>query len=212
MWDWIPWVPNSCNQYINYMYMYMYIKGYSQWCQWMPIDDSLTIIRDTLSADKDLEDRTILSVTDICHLTELCLISMNFRYNEKFFEHTTMGSSLSPVVANIFMEDFEQTILTTANHQQKLWLRYVDDTFVLWQHGDKHLPEFLQHLNGLHNRTLFTMKKEDHHKLPFLDVLVERTNNILKTDLHVYRKPTHANLYLHYQTIILELRVELLDV
>ena len=28
----------------------------------VPIDDSLTIIRDRLSADKDLEDRTTLSV------------------------------------------------------------------------------------------------------------------------------------------------------
>ena len=94
------------------------------------------------------------------------------------------------------MEDSEQTALTTVNHQPKLWLRYVDDTFVLWQHGDAHLQEFLQHLNGLHNRILFTMEKEDDHKLHFLDVLVERTNNRLKTDVH--RKPTHTNLYLHY--------------
>ena len=108
----------------------------------VPIDDSLTIIRDRLSADKDLEDRTTLSVTDICHLTEPCLRSMYFRYNDNFFEQkdgTAMGSSLSPAVANIFMEKFEQTALITANHQPKLWLRYVDGTFVLWQHGDDHL-------------------------------------------------------------------------
>ena len=44
------------------------------------------------------------------------------------------------------------------------------------------------------------MESLDDHKLPFLDVhvLVERTNIGLKTD--VYRKPTHANLYLHYRS------------
>ena len=115
---------------------------------------------------------------------------MYFIYNDNFFEQkdgTDMGSPLSP-----------ETALTTTNHQPKVWLRYVDDTFVLWQHGDDHLQEFLQHLNGLHNRILFTMEKEDDHKLPFLDVLVERANNRLKTD--VYRKPTHTNLYLHYRS------------
>ena len=106
-----------------------------------------------------------------------------------------MGSPLSPVVANIFIKDFEQTAPRTMNYQPKLWLRYVDDT---WQLGDDHLQEFLQHLNGLHNRILFTMEKEDNHKLHFLGVLVEKTSNRLKTN--VYRKPSYTDQYLHYQS------------
>ena len=46
MWDWIPCDPNSCNQYINYKRLFTMV----------PINDSLTIIRDRLSADKDLEE------------------------------------------------------------------------------------------------------------------------------------------------------------
>ena len=82
-----------------------------------------------------------------------------------------MGSPLSPVVANIFMEDFEGTALVTCDLPPKLWLRYVDDTFVVWQHGENHLGEFLEHLNGLHTRIDFTMEEEVSGKLPFLDVL-----------------------------------------
>ena len=46
-----------------------------------------------------------------------------------------MGSPLSPIFANPFMEEFEQA-LTTFGLSSKLRLRYVDDTFVLWPHSD----------------------------------------------------------------------------
>jgi hypothetical protein len=70
----------------------------------------------------------------------------------------------------------------------------VDDTFVIWPHGQEKLAEILNHINGLRHYIQFTMEKESH--LPFLDTGVYR-----KTDgslgHKVYRKPTHTNLYLH---------------
>jgi hypothetical protein len=42
-----------------------------------------------------------------------------------------MGSPISPLVSNIFMKNFEQLALTTAQEEPKIWLRYVDDTFVI---------------------------------------------------------------------------------
>ena len=171
----------------------------------VPIEDSLTIIKDRLSVDKELEERTSLSVDDICSLTEMCLRSTYFRFKDDFYEQkdgTAMGSPMSPVIANIFMEDFEQTAITTADLSPKLWLRYVDDTFVLWQHGTEHLDEFLKHPNGLHHRIQFTMEKENNQKIPFLDVLVERRENKLLTD--IYRKPTHTNKSLTIDLITIQ--------
>ena len=65
-----------------------------------------------------------------------------------------MGSPLSPIVANIFMEKFEEEALATVPHAPGLWKRYVDDTFVIQE--EKHSNEFFQHINSLEDNTKFT--------------------------------------------------------
>jgi hypothetical protein len=90
-----------------------------------------------------------------------------------------MGSPFSPVIVNFFMEDFENKAIEQAAHKPVYWFRYVDDTFVIWPHGQEKLTEFLNYLNGLHNKIQFTMEKEKGH-LPFLDIDIYR-----KTDRHL---------------------------
>ena len=46
-----------------------------------------------------------------------------------------MGSSLSPVVANVYMEKFEKNALRSADLKPRMWLRCVGDMFILWTHG-----------------------------------------------------------------------------
>jgi len=106
-----------------------------------------------------------------------------------------MGSPLSPVIANFYMEDFENRALQLATYRPTCWYRYVDDTFVSWPHGLDRLQEFLQHINGLHKKIQFTMEIEEGGHLPFLDVDVYRRNDG-SLGHKVYSKPTHTNLYL----------------
>ena len=75
---------------------------------------------------------------DIAHLVEIYLTSTFFSFEGEFFEQTcgvAMGSPLSLVFANIFMEHFESRALSSSLFQPKLWKRFVDDTCVVWPHG-----------------------------------------------------------------------------
>ena len=71
-----------------------------------------------------------------------------------------MCSPLSPVLANIFMEDFETHALETSQCKPKMWRRYVDDVLVVWPNGDQRLDEFHLHLNGQNPYIQFTLEKE----------------------------------------------------
>ena len=61
-----------------------------------------------------------------------------------------------------------------------------------------HLENFFHHINNLHQNIKFTMEKESNGQLAFLDTLLKRNNG--KVSVLVYRKPTHADQYLHYSS------------
>ncbi|XP_050532593.1 uncharacterized protein LOC126900718 [Daktulosphaira vitifoliae] len=132
-------------------------------------------------------------------LLELCTKTTVFTYQDNIYEQTNgmaMGSRLAPVFANIFMEWFEVDAMNTYMQKPKMWLRYVDDTVVVWQHGVDKLQSFLQHLNSIHANIQFIMETEENGKLPFLDVMVNKQPNG-KFGTGVYRKSTHTDRYLH---------------
>ena len=109
-----------------------------------------------------------------------------------------MGSPLSPIIANIYMEEFETKALSTAPNPPTLQKRFVDDTFVVIQ--TSHKEEFFNHINSIEESIQFTAEDtQADGSLPFLDVLVTpQTGGTLSTS--VYRKPTHTNQYLQWDS------------
>ena len=162
----------------------------------VPVDGACNIAKERLVLDNTLHLRTTLSPENIYDLLKLCLTTTCFQWREKFYEQTRgapMGSPLSPVRANLFMEEFEKKALATSTLNPGFWFRYVDDTLSSWAHGLENLHRFLEHINSLHPSIKFTLE------IPFLDVLL-----VIQEDgslgHKVYRKPTHTDRYLHYNS------------
>ena len=83
----------------------------------VPVDDALRPYQFSSPRTTPLHERTTINADDICSLTELCLRTTYFQFEDQFFEQidgAAMGSPLSPIVANLYMETFEKTALTTA--------------------------------------------------------------------------------------------------
>ena len=140
----------------------------------VPIPPVMKIIEEKLTNDKDLPQRTSMNTRHIIRLLEFCLKSTYFVFQGQHFEQVegaAMGSLLSPIVANIYMEHFETKALETAPHPPGLWKRFVDDTFVILETTYK--EEFFQHINGIEEKIQFTAKNtRADGSLPFLDTLV----------------------------------------
>ena len=108
-----------------------------------------------------------------------------------------MGTRLAPSFANIFMYHFEEKYVYPYPLKPTIWLRYIDDIFMIWDHGRDELTEFINHLNSSNENIKFTSEISD-HELNFLDVTVCVSDNKLTTDL--YTKPTDRNTYLPFDS------------
>ena len=76
----------------------------------VPIDPVLNIIKDLLERDDTLWDRCLLSVQKINEPLGFCLHNIYFSFQNKFYEQVegaAMGSPVSPIVANLYIENFE---------------------------------------------------------------------------------------------------------
>jgi hypothetical protein len=77
-------------------------------------------MRNRLSTDPSLPERSPLQVEDVMELLAICLTTTYFQFEDKLYqqkEGMEMGNSLSPVVSDIFMEHFEEIALDTAYHK-----------------------------------------------------------------------------------------------
>ena len=106
-----------------------------------------------------------------------------------------MGSPLSPIMANLFMEELEMKALSNITFSPRFYKRYVDDSFMIIK--KRYTQKMLDHLNMQDENVKFTIEREMDRELPFLDAktIALPNGNI---EVEVYRKPTHTDQYLNF--------------
>ena len=112
-------------------------------------------------------------------------------------EATAMGSPVSAVIANLYEKSFQEQAITVSSYEPRIWKRYVDDTFTILDR--ENVDDFLQHLNNQQPSIRFTMETEKDNKLAFLDSADLREPDG-RLAIIVYRKPTHTDQYLAFDS------------
>ena len=85
----------------------------------VPVQPSIQIVKQRLQQDNTFPQRTSMSIPQIISLLEFCLTHTYFLFQGKYFEQVqgaAMGSPISPLIANIFMEEFEVKALNSIPH------------------------------------------------------------------------------------------------
>ena len=108
-----------------------------------------------------------------------------------------MGSSVSFIVSNYYMEEFENKVLRIAETPPGLWERYVVDSFVIQdiEHKDKFL-----HVNSIGKAMKFTVEDTmPDGAVYFQDTIITPIPEgaLFKG---VYRKLTHTDQYLQWDS------------
>ena len=85
------------------------------------------------------------------------------------------------------MDEVEQKFLKAQSKKTLIWLRYIDDIFFIWTHGEQELERFLKNLSNFTPNLSFTHETSK-NSIPFLDLKVKLIDGKLETDL--YMKPT----------------------
>ena len=130
------------------------------------------------------------------------LTKNNFSFSGRHYFQiggTAMGTRLAPAYANIFMGQLEQDLINNYHIEPYMWLRYIDDIFCLWTHGEVALQKFLEYLNNAHHSIKFTMEFSS-ERIIFLDTIVKKALYSNRLLVELYTKPTDTHNYLHFNS------------
>lgn len=163
----------------------------------IPIDDTITLVHNNLTNNSNITDT---ECNEIIILLRLALKQNYCKFNGSYYslkQGLPMGSPLSGILANIFMDNLENIFLEKHldSHHISVWERYVDDIFLMYDSNYVTAEEILERINNEHPNINFTMETEVCNKLNHLDLTVTRINESL--EINIYRKTTTTDHTIH---------------
>ena len=165
----------------------------------IPVPFALQVINYKISTCTSFTNVGKIPTEKFIKLLESTITNCIFCFNKKFYKQlqgAAMGSPVSPVIANIYMEHVESLAIATSLTLIKWWFRYVDDVYSAPRKDQ--VNKLQEHLNYIDPHIKFTIELPGTDGLPFLDTLTKPTPS--STVFKVYRKPTHTERYLDYNS------------
>ena len=113
-----------------------------------------------------------------------------------------MGSPLGPTLANAFLCHYEKEWLDSCpvENKSKLYKRYDDDIFVMFQSRD-HVKKFVDYMNTNHPNIRVTFEIEDQNSFSFLDTKIIGNTEKKTFETSVYRS-TCSGVFTNFKSFI----------
>ena len=113
------------------------------------------------STRKRLNNRENKEVTTdtLVKLVDIVLKNIYFQFLDKRFKQkrgTSIGTKFAPPYSILFMADLEKRLLSDIDLKPYIWWRYIDDIFLIWEHGEESLKLLLEKINSIHPTIKFT--------------------------------------------------------
>ena len=99
-------------------------------------DSGLKALKNVLDKRKKQD----ISTADLIKMTGFVLRNNYFEFNGKVKQQisgTTIGTKCVPAYACIYMDEFENELLSLRSDKPLVWLRYIYDVFFIWTRGEK---------------------------------------------------------------------------
>lgn len=165
----------------------------------VPVKETIDIIKDGLLRNNISVDET----EEVACLLQTILHQNYFSFNNKMYkqqEGLAMGSPLSGILADIFLNHIEQQIIQQlrAIDDTIKWYRYVDDVILIYNSTKFNTQEILDIANRTHNKINFTKEDEIDNKINYLDITIHRMTT--QVNISVYRKKTTTSHVIHFSS------------
>ena len=130
----------------------------------------------------------------------LICLHYNISQFDNMWYRQVRGAAMGPHEAcfysDIAMSHFDELAFSDSNPHRKplMWMRYRDDIYDPWPHGENELIKFTEWLNSLSDSIKFTLNYNIGQGIEYLDTFIYDKDGKLHTDVYSKASDTHAYL------------------
>jgi hypothetical protein len=144
----------------------------------IPITETIQIMKTQLNKNKINKD----TIAQAALMLDTILRQNYLKFNNKLFQPqkgVAMGSPISGLVAEIFLQHHEDKLLKSILDTKKIifYNRYVDNVIIIYDERLTNSNEILNHINNIHPELHFKATNEENNNISFLDLLITKENN-----------------------------------